>query len=472
MADMNAVRDRILELAVDRGRAGHPTPTTNNLYERLSSWFRQRGEAVPISRALFYRWFGSELGSPSHQLLECVPAFAAILGVEEFELFAAAGLLRPELDAPLTIASAARQVRQASRLLSRVLTEAAVPSSGEAIIADRILHHKLDYQVAIWPVVRGHSRPLHLHSLIALKPLEPDHSKLRKRTADIERMPLPERREHIRHNVISDVIWRSFGMTWREESAHWNLGRVPLTIELPIEERNRTAPDEIAFPQMQTSRILVLGPPWAHAELMAALLADALRFGSIDLRYQGFVTQRQRDEKLRFCTDRLREASEQTVWAIAEAPRLLSALAPDLLKYGRGALVVVLSYGPRMRAQAARVFDQRVRWIDEAQAQLQDLALELNREHAVVRAHLDDTDVCPAAGQPRAGVVDRNLVADALRHLTAQVLNLLFDHRCGPAVEQWGDRFVDVREPGRRRAQVPDSASWARWYDREELDTG
>ena len=256
------------------------------------------------------------------------------LGVEEFELFAAAGLLRPELDAPLTIASAARQVRQASRLLSRVLTEAAVPSSGEAIIADRILHHKLDYQVAIWPVVRGHSGPLHLHSLIALKPLEPDHSKQRKKTADIERLPLHERRHHIRHNVISDGIWRSFGMAWREENAQWNLGSVPLTIELPIEERNRAVPDEVVFPELQVSRILVLAPPWGHAELMAALLADALRFGSIDLRYQGFVTERQRDEKQRFCVDRLREATEQTVWAIAEAPRLMSALTPDLLNTG------------------------------------------------------------------------------------------------------------------------------------------
>ncbi len=59
---MNALRDRILQLAVDKSRAGYVTPTTNNLYERLAAWYRQRGEVVPISRALFYRWFGSELG--------------------------------------------------------------------------------------------------------------------------------------------------------------------------------------------------------------------------------------------------------------------------------------------------------------------------------------------------------------------------------------------------------------------------
>src|SRR6185312_10181518 len=127
MADMYALRDRILQLAMDQRRSGYVTSTTNSLYDRLAGWYRERGEIVPISRTAFYRWFGTELAPPSHQLLECVPGFATIFGVEEFELFAAARLLRPGLDAPLTIASAARQVRQASRLIARVLTEAADP---------------------------------------------------------------------------------------------------------------------------------------------------------------------------------------------------------------------------------------------------------------------------------------------------------------------------------------------------------
>jgi hypothetical protein len=118
---------------------------------------------------------------------------------------------------------------------------------------------------------------------------------------------------------------------------------------------------------------------------MAALLSDALRFGSLDLRYQGFTMQARRDEKHRFCLDRLREAREQLVWSIAEGPWLMPRLAPEVVKYGRTALVVVLSYGPRMRNQAARIFDERVRWIDLAQLQLDDVALELNRERPIIR---------------------------------------------------------------------------------------
>jgi len=131
--------------------------------------------------------------------------------------------------------------------------------------------------------------------------------------------------------------------------------------------------------------------------------------------------------------------------------------------------VVVLSCGPRLRTQAARIFDERVRWSDQAQTQLEYLALMLNRERPIVRVHLDDADVCPPADRPRAGIVDRNLVADTVRHLTARVLNLLYDHRCGPAAEQWGDRFDDVRDAGRRRARIPESASWARWFEVDEL---
>ena len=122
---MDALRDRILELATDKSRAGYVPSSTNNLYDRLTAWYSRRDETIPIGRSLFYRWFGAQPVKPSHQLLECVPGFAALLGVEEYELFAAACLPPPGLDAPLTIASAARQVRQASRLIARVLNEAA-----------------------------------------------------------------------------------------------------------------------------------------------------------------------------------------------------------------------------------------------------------------------------------------------------------------------------------------------------------
>ncbi|MDT7581710.1 MAG: hypothetical protein QOK35_2974, partial [Pseudonocardiales bacterium] len=39
----------------------------------------------------------------------------------------------------------------------------------------------------------------------------------------------------------------------------------------------------------------------------------------------------------------------------------------------------------------------------------------------------------------------------------------------GPATEHWGDRFDDVRDTSRHRALVPESASWVRWFEIDEL---
>ena len=157
------------------------------------------GEVAPISRALFYKLVRRRvLDRRRTSCSSAFPAFAALLGVEEYELFAAAGLLRPGLDAPLTIASAARQVRQASRLhLSR-------PHRGRRAQLGRGDHRRPD------PAPQTRLPGLHLARASVVtagpctcipwspcRPLEPDHSKQRKKTADIERLPLHERRDHI-----------------------------------------------------------------------------------------------------------------------------------------------------------------------------------------------------------------------------------------------------------------------------------
>jgi len=460
MADMDALRDRIDELAMNPNRPGHRSMTVNRLYDLLVA---ECGGIAPVGRGNFYRWFGQERARPSAMLLECVPGFAKILGVETYELYAAAELLPPELDLSMSLMDAARRMRNASYDATRAITSARLATSGESIVADRILHAKLDYQISIWPVVRGHVRPLHLHSLIALRPLEPGHSKRRNRTAEIEAMPLRARRNHLRYEVIGDRHWRQLGLMWREEDVEWNLGRVPLTIEMPIEERNRIADD--VPPGLTARRILVLGLPWGHAELMAALLAGALHFGSLDLRYQGFSLEDERAELMRFCIDRLRESRDHLVWAIAQRSDVMAELAPEIVKCSRDSLVVVVSYGQRMRAAAARVFGTRVAYIDRAQRELDQVSVELNRNGPLIRAHLDDADVGDRA-------VDRNLVADAVRLLTAQVLNLIYDHRCGPPAERWGGRFPDVLDGSRHRARIPGSTSSARWVDQGELSLG
>ena len=88
-------------------------------------------------------------------------------------------------------------------------------------------------------------------------------------------------------------------------------------------------------------------------------------------------------------------------WALAEGPDMMSGLIPDLLKYGRhdNTLVVVLSYGPRLRTQAARIFDERVRWIDQASDYMR--RSDPDRVLAAIRSTLD---VMPAEREARSQV--------------------------------------------------------------------
>jgi len=157
VADVEALRAKIVELgAADAVRRGGRF-NVNDLYARLTSHFQ--GEA-PISRATMYAWFGNEGTPPRQSLLECVPAFAVILGVPEYELWQVAGILPPPMDASLAIASTVHDLRAAHRRMQKTLANNGLSTAGEALVIDRVMHAKLDYRMHVWPVVRGRVKPL------------------------------------------------------------------------------------------------------------------------------------------------------------------------------------------------------------------------------------------------------------------------------------------------------------------------
>ena len=104
MANVAALRQKIVELASDPHRQPNGRVTVNDLYGRLSRHFD--GDP-PVSRGTFYAWFNNGQ-EPKQALLECVPAFAAIFGVKEYELWQAAEILPPPMHASLAIASTVR----------------------------------------------------------------------------------------------------------------------------------------------------------------------------------------------------------------------------------------------------------------------------------------------------------------------------------------------------------------------------
>jgi hypothetical protein len=460
MADVKGLRDKIVELALDPHGPSGGKFTPSDLHTRLSRFHNGR---PPVARATFYTWFAP--GSvPKQAFLECIPAFAKIFKVPEHVLWQAAGVFPPELRAFSALASVARELRRENQDLAKTLAESGLSTIGEALVLDRILLAELDYHVRVWPVVRGESHPLHLHSWIILEPISDPGSKRRPRTVRLERVSADKRRSYIREEVIGEGLWRTLGLKWRDrlpgEFAH--LGPAPLFIEVPGEERNRLAPTDAVHEMLAVDRVLVLGAPWSHAELMAALLADALGFGSVDLRYLGFPPEREAQEKERFSRERLAEAPPRYVWAIAQRSDLMARLRPDIVRAAPAHLVVTVTYGQGIAEFVARQWGEhwvrRLAHIREAVGLVQDMARQLADVTDVVRVHVEDADVLiPGAG------VNRHHMTDRVRYLSAEVLNLLYGRRMGPAIALWGDRFDDCRVGAEPRARVPAGASWVRW---------
>ncbi len=455
MAAVTELRDHVLRLSREQKLS------LNELHSRITEF--SDGEP-PVARAVFYSWFsGNGKGAePKQSLVECIPAFASILGVPEHELWRVARVLPDGYDVGNSLASSAHAIRKVYRALQRTLSNSGLSTAGEALVVDRILHAKLDLQMTVWPVVRGYRAPLHLHSWIELVTVPAEQSRIRAATTRLTTLPDEEQRAYLRDTVITDSLWRALGLQWRD----WvppeleRPGRRQLFLEVPVEERNRVRPDQPVHPGLQIDRALVLGPPWSHAELMAALLADALQFGSWDLRYVGLD---RREDVVAFSRNRLEERRDRYVWALAQRADTMRELRSHAVAAAPGTLVVVMTYGDRL----VRYVDERLRARTKQSAESNRLmpafADELAACTDVVEVHLDDADLIGEDGQ-----IDQHRVSDTVLTLTAEVLNQLHLHRGGPILPRWGVRFSTFRIGDEPRALdvLRDLASTVRWRPR------
>lgn len=463
MADVEALRAKIVEIGAAEAIRRGARFNVNDLYTRLSAHFQ--GEP-PISRATMYAWFGTEGIPPKQSLLECVPAFAAILGVPEYELWQVAGILPPPMDASLAIASTVHDLRAAHRRMQKTLANNGLSTAGEALVIDRVLHAKLDYRMHVWPVVRGRVKPLHLHSWIALEPLPESESTRRHPTQILQTLPPWERRHYLRHTVITDGLWRTLGLNWRayipDEFAAF--GPDPLFLEVPVEERNRKPPPAPLYPTLGVDHVVVLGSPWAHAELMAALLADALQFGSWDLRYLGFTQGPDKDSMVRFCRDRLAERRRRFVWALAQKVTVMREVRDAVVAVDSPrTLVVAMTFAPRMIDFAAAALNTKPEQVAEAIDEVNAMAAALEGRCDTVHIEIGADEVLGAPDARRADSAVRDAMVDHVRWLTAAVLDTLYWHRGGPGLTRWGDRFEDLRLGDEESVPLPLGGSTVRW---------
>jgi hypothetical protein len=450
----------------------------NSLHRRFEQRFPE-GKA-PVSRNTLFSWFGAGTARtpPSPRLIECIPALADVLDVDEFELYRAAGVLPVETTAAMALSTAAEQFRAAFQLADSALRDVGLADSGEALLLNRLLQQEkanpgLDYRIEVWPVVRGSSLPLHFRSWVILKPVEPDPRQQRPRTRDLERRSREERCRVIRSDVVGETLWRSLGLRWRYPPPLEYSGSEPpaLFIEVPVAERNRRPSfDERRTPAVQPSRMLALSGLWSHGETLVALIADALGWGTYDLRYQGFDDDGAnvgagREQKIRFCRTKLAETLPYYAWAIPEDASVIRAVAADAVAAAGHHLVVWMTYGPGMAATAARAWLTDSASVMAAQAEATALARRINADHPVIHVDVADEDVCytdPVTGEP---AVDRNRLTDRVRYSAARILNLLRKRCYGPPIEAWGRSFADLRRGLERDPAIPDGATSVTWWD-------
>jgi len=184
------------------------------------------------------------------------------------------------------------------------------------------------------------------------------------------------------------------------------------------------------------------------------------------LRYQGFIGGELdlTDEVSYFCKEKLRDATPQYAWCIAESAEVLRSVKPDVLSAARQNLLIWLTYGPFTRNLGARVWGTSPRALRNAAAAAAEIAQQVNQEWPVISVEYDESDYTSVVdGKTRR--VDFNLLTDQVRISAAEVLNLLFEHCNGPPAERWGGRFDDLRYGLDMRATIPARHTRVRWYD-------
>jgi hypothetical protein len=152
--------------------------------------------------------------------------------------------------------------------VSRV-AELAFSDAGARLAGILLADSEVPLQITLRRAYRGGRYPIHLSTYVGVESIDDDsHDD-----------------ELLRHQVTKIIgqSARVFGARWREQDAHdWPPPHPELILNVPQHERPRP-PSSNAVSGVPN--VLMLGCPYAHAEYIGALLADALGYGYIDIRY-------------------------------------------------------------------------------------------------------------------------------------------------------------------------------------------
>jgi myo-inositol-1(or 4)-monophosphatase len=214
------------------------------------------------------RWLAGEVPPQLSRLGQ----IAELTGVSHAVQLELGNVLPRELRSEAHAMQVADELRGAIGEVADVLgraTELAFSDAGARLAGILLADSEVPLQVTLRRAYRGNRYPIHLSTYVGVEGIGSEHY-------DDEAL----RRQ------VTKIIGQSarvFGARWREQEAHdWAPPRPKLILNVPQHERPRPSASNVS---PAVPNLLMLGCPYAHAEYIGALLADALGYGYIDVRY-------------------------------------------------------------------------------------------------------------------------------------------------------------------------------------------
>jgi transcriptional regulator with XRE-family HTH domain len=223
-------------------------------------------QRVNVSPATFTSW-ANGVTRPS---VEALPAIARLTGLSVWYLHELAGYL-PDSYAPATAVIQATETQRGLYRSIRRWAEQSLEATGltpAAHAAGLILDHDKSWELTLRPNVKGQAHPIASHTLIGLR--QPRGNS----------RPLHEIRRELDAAIGPSLT--SLGVRWRNRRVPGWPDAPDLLLEVPEFERTRAATRSDATPTPLPPVIAVLGVPYAHAELVGALAADAVGYGYVN----------------------------------------------------------------------------------------------------------------------------------------------------------------------------------------------
>jgi transcriptional regulator with XRE-family HTH domain len=214
------------------------------------------------------RWLSGEVPPQLSRL----PSIAELTGVSHALQLELGNVLPPEMRSEAHAMQVADELRGAIGRVEDVVSRAAelaFSDAGARLAGLLLADSEVPLQITLRRAYRGLRYPIHLSTYVGVESIDDDSHD-----------------EDLLRQQVTRIIGQSarvFGARWREQEAHdWPPPRPTLILNVPQHERPRPPSSNAAA---AVPNVLMLGCPYAHAEYVGALLADALGYGYIDIRY-------------------------------------------------------------------------------------------------------------------------------------------------------------------------------------------